>query len=366
MTPPSGPEQRPDEAQRSATSTSQPAGANRLSEEPGDNRFRPAEIIALVNGTPILAGDILGLVNETIQERLAEVPPEQRSQITPEELKSFQAQAFRDMLPNFIETKMVYLDFMRNIPSDRHKEMQERLDEQYGKLQLDKDMETAGVNSPAEFDMQLRTIGSSLEKKRRQFIERTIATEQIRQRAKINDEVTHQEMLDYYQDNLEDYRNPARSRWEQLMVRFDKYPTREEAWQQIVAMGNEVLRGAPLASVAKRSSHDLRAEEGGQHDWTSKNSLRYESIDKAIFSLPVGELSEIIESEQGLHIVRVLEREGDTITPFSEVQNKIKEKIKNDRFRAQVENYLTEVKRRTQVWTVFDGPLVEDPNEETP
>lgn len=361
------PGKNPDISPRSATPSYGTGGANRLSEEPGDNRFRPAEIIALVNGTPILAGDILGVVNETIQARLADVPEEQRSQISAEELKAFQAQAFRDMLPNFIETKMVYLDFMRNIPSDRHEEMQERLDEQYGKLQLDKDMEAAGVNSPAEFDMQLRTIGSSLEKKRRQFLERTIATEQIRTHAKINDEVTHQEMLDYYQDNLEDYRNPARSRWEQLMVSFEKCPNRDEAWQQIVAMGNEVLRGAPLESVAKRSSHDLRADEGGQHDWTSKNSLRYESIDKAIFSLPVGELSEIIESEQGLHIIRVLEREGDTVTPFSEVQNKIKEKIKNDRFKQEVQKYLTEVKRRTQVWTVFDGPLAEDASvEKTP
>ena len=51
------------------------------------------------------------------------------------------------------------------------------------------------------------------------------------------------------------------------------------------------------------------SHEGGRYDWTTKGSLVSDVIDQAIFSLPVGKLSRILEDEKGFHIVRVIERE---------------------------------------------------------
>lgn len=319
-----------------------------------DKLFKPARIIALVGGQPILAGDILGPVNQALAKRLAELPEEQRSQVTEELLEEQRQMALRELLPGLIDTKMVYLDFIRTIPQDKLKEMQAHLDTQYAEFQMQNDLDTYGVHTPAELDIVLRGEGSSLEKKKRLFLEQIIAQQQLRTHVKPDTEVTHLQMLDFYHEHAAEYERPARARWEQLMVRFDKFGTKAEAEQAIADMGNQVLRGAPLDAVAKKHSQGFRAADGGQYDWTTRSSLKNETIDAAIFSLPPNRLSQIIESAEGYHIVRVLEREEDSMKPFRDAQLEIKEKIRRERANQAQREYIVGVRKRTPIWTIFD------------
>ncbi|UUO05760.1 peptidylprolyl isomerase [Blastopirellula sp. J2-11] len=319
-----------------------------------DKLFVPARIIALVGGQPILAGDILGPVNQALEKRIAELPPEQREQVTEEILEQQRQMALREMLPGLIDTKMVYLDFIRTIPPDKLSEMQGHLDSQYAEFQMQNDLDKYEVHTPAELDIVLRKEGSSLEKQKRLFLEQIIASQQLKTHVKPNTEVSHQQMLDYYHEHTADYESPARAKWEQLMVRFDKFSSKAEAEQAIAEMGNQVLRGAPLDAVAKKESQCFRASEGGLYDWTTRNSLKNETINAAIFSLPTNRLSQIIESPEGYHIVRVLEREEASIKPFRDTQQEIKEKIRRQRANQAQQDYFADVRKRTQIWTIFD------------
>ncbi len=82
--------------------------------------------------------------------------------------------------------------------------------------------------------------------------------------------------------------------------------------------------------------------------------MKNETVDQAIFSLPIGELSPIIESAEGFHIVRVIERQDAGMVPFTKAQVEIKEKIQNERRQSQMEAYIRDVKSKAQVWTIFD------------
>jgi hypothetical protein len=177
-------------------------------------------------------------------------------------------------------------------------------------------------------------------------------------------EITHEEMLRYYHAHGEEFAVPARAKWEQLSVRFDNHPSKDAAWQKIAGMGNEVLRGAPLAAVAKRHSEAPNAAEGGQHDWITRGSLASVKIDEAVFTLPPNRLSQIIEDERGFHIVRILDREDAHQIDFVEAQADIKEKLKKQKVQEQVMAYVDRLKARTRVWTVFDDQA-QDQSEQT-
>src|SRR5206468_1856648 len=101
--------------------------------------------------------------------------------------------------------------------------------------------------------------------------------------------------------------------------------------QLIADMGNGVLRGTPLAEVAKVRSQGATAGKGGQWEWTAQGSLRSTVLDRAIFSLPVGAMSQIVEDDDGYHIVRVLQRKAGGRTPFLEAQVEIKKQLRDDR-----------------------------------
>lgn len=97
-------------------------------------------------------------------------------------------------------------------------------------------------------------------------------------------------------------------RGEQLMVRFDRVSSKAEAWRKIGKRGNEVLRGAELAAVARSGSHGTTARDGGRFDWTSIDNVKPLGITRQLRTLPKGRLSRIIVSETGYCIIRVIDR----------------------------------------------------------
>jgi len=178
--------------------------------------------------------------------------------------------------------------------------------------------------------------------------------------------VTHEEMLAYYQDHLKEYEYPGSIKWEELMVRFDRCGgDRDKAWQQLAAMGNEVwavvaitpgLRGPVFANVAKAKSHGFTAAEGGIQE-TTPGSLMCEEMNEALLTLDLGRMSNCIESQQGFHLVRVLERKEPGRTPFTEAQAKIRELLENEQKDVLVTEELKKLRKTARVWTVFHGDV---------
>ncbi len=318
-------------------------------DEKTGNLVEASRVLALVGNQSILAGDVLGQVNELLKPYEGKAPED--------ELEQQRQLLVQQALPNLIDNKLVFLDFLRTIPPDKLPDLEKRVFELFSETELPKLVEKAGVKTNAELDAKLRELGSSLDKQRRLFMEKSIAGQMVRRNVDTDKDVTHDEMLQYYYDHSDDYELQARARWEQLMTRFDKFESRKAAWIALAEMGNEVLRGAPSQAVARRSSQGPRAKDGGVHDWTTKGSLVSEELDKALFTLPAGRWSQIIEDDDGFHIVRVMEREPAGKVPFADVQDEIKEKIKRKRFNEGVAKYLAGLRESTYVWTAFEGEL---------
>jgi parvulin-like peptidyl-prolyl isomerase len=77
---------------------------------------------------------------------------------------------------------------------------------------------------------------------------------------------------------------------------------------------------------------------------------------RAVFTLEVDKLSQIIEDDAGFHIIRVIERKEAGQVSFLEAQPEIREAIESQRRAAEQQKYLTELRARTQVWTIYDPP----------
>ena len=260
----------------------------------------------------------------------------------------------KQRLKHHVETRLIYHDARRTIPEENHPHIDESLGKQFEKVELNNMMKRAKVQTRRELDQKLRSMGTSLERQKRAFMQRTLAQQWIRQQVKLDEETTYDQMLDYYREHLADFEKPARARWEELVVRFSKYPGKAEAYAAIALMGNQVLAGAPLARIAQSQSDGVTSSEGGRRDWTFEGSLVSEVLDRALFGLPVGQLSPILEGEHGFHIVRVIEREEASRTPFLEAQVEIRSKIRQQRTKEQLQAYVARLQQEIPVWTIFD------------
>ncbi len=310
----------------------------------------PTELVAKVGDQMILAGDLLPAIDQILAPHRNEMPPEQ--------FERQRATFVQQMLAQKIELKLVLLDFYRTIPADKQKEVLENIRKQVEKEFYDSYVGTVekklDVYSLTQLDIKLRSFGSSIEKQKNDFREQMIAQTIIAQKINKNPEITHQQLLDYYHQHSTQYDVPARARWEKLTVRFDKFPDKAAADRAIVDMGNQVLRGADFAAVAKKYSQGTNAQQGGRHDWTTQGSLVSNVLDKTIFTLPVYALSKVLEDERGFHIVRVLEREEASRIQFVDAQDEIRKKLQEEDRKRQVRDYIQKLRDVTYVWTIFD------------
>ncbi len=277
-----------------------------------------------------------------------------------DEFKHQRKLLMKQALKSVVDTKLLYLDFLRQLPDDKREEalanIQERVNEAFHNSQVPEALKKNKLKNAAEYDAFLRRFGSSLDKERRTFMERMMGKEMVRRNVRFDRNVSHQEMLQYYHANAKDYELPARAKWERLTVRFDRFPSKYDAWQEITEMGNSVMRNAPFHEVAKRRSHGAGAAKGGFHDWTEKGSLRSEDLDNAIFSLPLNRLSNRIEDDRGFHIIRVVERHDAGKVPFREAQVSIKKELRKASSEKEIAEYIAKLRKQTPVRSIFDTP----------
>ena len=315
---------------------------------PGAESLGNTKVVARVGPEVVLEGDLL---TPTALEWLAKVTPGMK----PEQVRELKVQICKQVLPQHVDSLIVFVDACRTIPEERLPEIEKKVNEAFDAQQLPQMVKAAGLNSAAEYEAQLRSRGQSIDRIRKMFFERALAQQWVQQKINSDAEIPHAEMIALYQARLADYDFPAKARFEQLSVKVGRKRTRQEAWNQLAEMGNDILEGRSFADVAKERSEGPAASRGGQFDWTTKGSLVSKVIDEAIFTLPTGQLSAILEDGDSLHIVRVAERVDAGRTPFIEAQVGIKDELILQRRKKEMEDYLSKLRERTPVWTIFDA-----------
>ncbi len=264
----------------------------------------------------------------------------------------------QQVLKQLIRQNLLYYDAKRTMPTEAFPQVEKSLSKEFEGTELKNMMKQEKVASRRELDQRLRARGSSLEREKKAFMQHILSQHWLGNQIDRKEEVTHEQMLDYYRRHGEDFDHPSRAKWKELMARFSKYRTEQEAGAAIAQMGNRAFSAMPFEEVAKAHSHGVTATEGGVRDWTTQGSLVSEVLDRELFNpkLPVGRLSPILKSKDGFHIIVVTEREFAHRTPFQEVQADIQSKIRRERSEMQIREYTAKVRDQIPVWTIFDNP----------
>ncbi len=139
------------------------------------------------------------------------------------------------------------------------------------------------------------------------------------------------ELRKAYEANRDRYRIPERVHLRHILLKTAEKP-KEEA-PKIKARAQDLLKqirgGADFAEIAKKHSEDPgTAVKGGDLEWIVRGQMPDPAFEKAAFSLKPKELSDVVETQYGFHIVQVTEKEMARIKPFEEVKAELTEERK--------------------------------------
>jgi peptidyl-prolyl cis-trans isomerase D len=143
---------------------------------------------------------------------------------------------------------------------------------------------------------------------------------QLRQRISVSDE----ELRAYYNEHIEVYRIQNRVRVSHIL--FKTIGKTDAEVEEIRKKAEEVLRkarhGSKFEDLAKQYSDDTTKDKGGDLGWIVQGQTVPE-FEKAAFTLPPGSISDLVRTQYGFHIVKVMEHQAARTQSFEEVRGSI-------------------------------------------
>jgi peptidyl-prolyl cis-trans isomerase D len=144
----------------------------------------------------------------------------------------------------------------------------------------------------------------------------------LRQTLQISDDLLKQQ----YMANVQQYEVPDQVHVEHILFKTVGQPDAavEEIKKKAEEVLNEARKGAKFDELAKKYSEDPGSKDkGGDLGWIRKGQTVPE-FEKAAFSLQPGQISDLVRTQYGFHIIKVLEKQTAHTKPFEEVKDSIR------------------------------------------
>ncbi|WP_221366476.1 peptidylprolyl isomerase [Aeromonas caviae] len=149
-----------------------------------------------------------------------------------------------------------------------------------------------------------------------------------------NIKVTEQDAQDYYDQHQDLFQRPERRQVAHILIPFGK--DEKAAEQKAEAVLAKVKAGDDFAALAKADSSDtFSAKKGGELDWFEKGVMD-PAFEKAAFALAkAGDLSAVVKSPFGFHIIKLLGVEPAKTKPFVDVMSDTIARLQSEKAKEQ-------------------------------
>jgi peptidyl-prolyl cis-trans isomerase D len=159
-------------------------------------------------------------------------------------------------------------------------------------------------------------------------------------------QITHDELQAYYNQHRDQYRGAEQAKVSHILIKTplpgpdgkvdDKGVA--EAQRRAQDLLKQLKAGAKFEDLARKYSEDPgSAKEGGSLGWIGKGRTVPE-FEKAAFSLPKGQISDLVKSSYGFHIIRVDDRQDAHMKTLDEAKGEIEPILKQQKTQQAAQN----------------------------
>jgi peptidyl-prolyl cis-trans isomerase D len=159
--------------------------------------------------------------------------------------------------------------------------------------------------------------------------------EQLRLHANISQD----QIRAYYNDHIDRYKQPDRAHVAHIL--FKTVGKTDAESEEIRKKAEDVLKkaksGANFGELAKQYSEDTSKDKGGDLDWIVRGQTVPE-FEQAAFTSPIGSVSDLVKTQYGFHIVKVLDRQAARTQTMDEVFPQILGTLQEDQAQRAAED----------------------------
>lgn len=230
----------------------------------------------------------------------------------------------------------------QNITLGEFNQAWEQVPEDY-KLQLDKSTMLDQMISEKLLIQEAKNMGlekdndvlEQIEKMTEQILVQVLLQREILDKVDVNDE----EVSEYYEQNKGSFTEKEQVHLYNILLES------EEEAQDIL---EQLKAGGDFSEIAKEKSTGPSAAKGGDLGYLTKGTIIPE-IEEVVFALEVEELSEVVKTDFGFHILKITEKKPETVKTLEEVKEDIIQTLLPAKQKEAFENLLERLKSKVEI-----------------
>ena len=205
--------------------------------------------------------------------------------------------------------------------------------------------------SMQDFSKNLAKEGNSLDSVKKEIRMQMMRARLLRREIKSKVMVSDEEIGEYYNKNRQDYEGKETVRIKQLLLLIppnaDKAAT-AKVRNGAVQLHKRIMDGESFDLLIVKYSQGPAAAQGGDVGFVGRGTIIPE-VEKVAFILPVGQISEVIESSVGFHIIQVVDKKGAGLKPIAAVREEIKAKLEDEKLDKKYDEWIASIRAKSHI-----------------
>ena len=163
--------------------------------------------------------------------------------------------------------------------------------------------------------------------------------------------ISDKDTKDYYDKNTDLFKQPEKIQASHILVKVESgadESVKAKALKKIQKIQKELKEGGDFAELAKKYSDCPSGAKSGDLGYFGRGQM-VKPFEEAAFSLKPGEISDIIETGFGYHLIKAGNKEPEVITDYKDIKDKLIQYLKQIKTGEEVKKYIETLKGKAQI-----------------
>jgi peptidyl-prolyl cis-trans isomerase C len=163
--------------------------------------------------------------------------------------------------------------------------------------------------------------------------------------------VTDETLKSYYDSHPNEFKVPERVHASHILIKVDEKATdaeKADARKKIDEIKSKLDNGEDFAKLASENSDCPSSKKGGDLGFFPSGQM-VKPFEDAAFSLKPGEVSDIVETRFGYHIIKLTEKEAAKTIAYDEIKEKLKNKLLQEKLKEKMPIYIDSLKAKAKI-----------------
>ncbi|MGB5984904.1 MAG: peptidylprolyl isomerase [Desulfobacterales bacterium] len=286
---------------------------------------------ALVNDTIITREQLETEVNAATQRMAKGGQP-----VPGEQLDALREKA----LDSIIDRELLYQESVKQkISAD-----QAQVDKRYAALKQ-------RFGDEAKYEESIKAMGLT-DSGIQEMITRSLVIETlIETQVTANIEVKEEEKKAFYEENPSFFKQPEQVQARHILIKMDENAdeqTQQEARKAIEMVQEKVKAGEDFTELAKTHSQGPSNTKGGDLGFFGKGQM-VKPFEDAAFAMQPGEVSDIVQTRFGYHLIKVTDRREASVQPYEEASEKIDQYLNQQKSKQAFDTFMEGLKKDAKI-----------------